>query len=152
MLHDHLKSALIKAASFCAYQDRYIQEVHRKLIDWGLTDEEATDVVQELIAQKYINEDRFAKSFSRGKFRHNHWGKIKIRQELKVRGLSNDLIKIGLSEIDGDEYEQVLQELLLKKARTLKDGDSQIRLQKLVRFAASKGFEMDIIWDLAKTV
>ena len=152
MIADRLKSALIKAASFCAYQERYVQEVRNKLIDWGLADDEAMAVVDELITQKYINETRFVKSFARGKFRHNHWGKIKIRQELKMRGLGNDLIKIGLAEIDGDEYEQVLQALLEKKDKTLKEQDKQIRLQKLVRFAVSKGFEMDIVWDLAKII
>ena len=152
MIADRLKSALIKAASFCAYQERYVQEVRNKLIDWGLADDEAMAVVDELITQKYINETRFVKSFTRGKFRHNHWGKIKIRQELKMRGLGNDLIKIGLAEIDGDEYEQVLQALLEKKDKTLKEQDKQIRLQKLVRFAVSKGFEMDIVWDLAKII
>ena len=152
MIADRLKSALIKSASFCAYQERYVQEVRNKLIDWGLADDEAMAVVDELIIQKYINETRFVKSFVRGKFRHNHWGKIKIRQELKMRGLGNDLIKIGLAEIDGDEYEQVLQALLEKKDKTLKEQDKQIRLQKLVRFAVSKGFEMDIVWDLAKII
>lgn len=152
VITDRLKPVLIKAASFCAYQERYIKEVHQKLISWGLTDDEADEIIEELILQKYINETRFVKSFARGKFRHNHWGRIKIRQELKMRGLNNDLIKIGLAEIDGDEYEEVLKDLLEKKARSLKAEHPQIRQQKLIRFAVGKGFEMDIVWDLTKSI
>jgi regulatory protein len=145
---DSLRPFLIKAASFCAYQERTINEVSEKLTEWGLDQNHIDEVVAELIAQKYLNEARFAASFVRGKFRHNHWGRIKIRQELRSKGISNDLIMKSFKEIDEDEYETTLREILEKKARTLKAEQPLIRKQKLVRYAQSKGFEPDLIWEI----
>ncbi len=152
MLPDRLRPVLVKAASFCAYQERCKQEVVAKLTDWGLTDDEAESVLSELITQKYLNEKRFAASFARGKFRHSQWGKIKIRHELKAKGLSNDLIVNGLLEINEDEYEATLVEILQKKARSLKAESPQTRQQKLIRYALSKGFEMDLVLDVARKI
>lgn len=145
---DSLRPFLIKAASFCAYQERTISEVSEKLTEWGLDQNHIDDVVAELIAQKYLNEARFVASFVRGKFRHNHWGRVKIRHELKNKGIANDLIMKGFFEIDEDEYETTLREIIDKKARTLKADQPLIRKQKLVRYAQSKGFEADLIWGI----
>jgi len=145
------KQILIKAASFCAYQERTSKEVRQKLQEWEVADDDAKPVIAELIAQNYLNEERFARSFARGKFRVKKWGRLKIRQEMKLRGLSNELIQKGLTEIDGDAYEEVLRDLLEKKARSLR-GESLAVKQKIVRFALSRGFESDIVWDLLKTI
>lgn len=145
------KQILIKSASFCAYQERTLKEVRQKLREWEVIEEDAEPVIAELIAQNYLNEERFARSFARGKFRVKKWGRLKIRQEMKLRGLSNELIQKGLTEIDGDAYEEVLRDLLEKKARSLR-GESLAVKQKIVRFALSRGFESDIVWDLLKTI
>jgi len=145
------KQILIKVASFCAYQERTLKEVRQKLREWEVADDDAEPVIAELIAQNYLNEERFARSFARGKFRVKKWGRLKIRQEMKLKGLSNELIHKGLSEIDGDSYEEVLRDLLEKKARSLR-GESVAVKQKIVRFALSRGFESDIVWDLLKTI
>lgn len=145
------KQALVKAAAFCAYQERSTKEVKQRLSELEITDDEIEPILHELITQNYLNEERFARAFARGKFRVKRWGRMKIRQEMKLRGLSNDLIQKGLTEIDGDEYETVLQDLLIKKARTLK-GEPTTTKQKLVRFALSRGFESDIVWELLKAI
>ncbi|MEI7585631.1 regulatory protein RecX [Runella sp.] len=145
------KQILIKLASFCAYQERTLKEVRQKLREWEVADEDTEPVVAELIAQNYLNEERFARSFARGKFRVKKWGRLKIRQEMKLKGLSNELIQKGLMEIDGDAYEELLRDLLEKKARSLR-GESLVVKQKIVRFALSRGFESDIVWDLLKTM
>jgi regulatory protein len=147
---DSLRPFLIKAASFCAYQERTKSEVAEKLTEWGLDSNQTDDVITELIAQKYLNEARFVASFVRGKFRHNHWGRLKIRQELKMKGISNDLIQKGFLEIDDEAYEGTLCELLEKKAKTLKGEQPLVRKQKLLRFAQSKGFEPDLIWKVLR--
>ncbi|MFN4146830.1 MAG: regulatory protein RecX [Runella sp.] len=144
-MNDLQKQFLIKAASFCAYQERTVKEVRQRLHEWQLTDDEIGPIIEELQAQNYLNEERFARAFAGGKFRTKKWGRLKIKQEMKLRGLSNDLIQRGLSEIDGDEYEQTLRDLLEKKARTLR-GEPLTVKQKLLRFALSKGFESDIVW------
>lgn len=148
---DRQKQILIKLASFCAYQERTLKEVRQKLSDWEAIEDDAVLVIAELIAQNYLNEERFARTFARGKFRIKKWGRLKIRQEMKLKGLSNELIQKGLTEIDGDDYEEVLRDLLKKKVRSLR-GDSLAVKQKIVRFALSRGFESDIVWDLLKTI
>lgn len=148
---DRQKQILIKLASFCAYQERTLKEVRQKLSDWETIEDDAVLVIAELIAQNYLNEERFARTFARGKFRIKKWGRLKIRQEMKLKGLSNELIQKGLTEIDGDAYEEVLRDLLKKKVRSLR-GDSLAVKQKIVRFALSRGFESDIVWDLLKTI
>lgn len=145
------KQILIKAASFCAYQERSLKEARQRLREWELTEDEIEPIITELTIQNYLNEERFARAFAGGKFRVKKWGRLKIKQELKLRGVSNDLIQKGLSEIDGDDYEETLRDLLEKKARSLR-GESLDIKQKLVRFALSRGFESDIVWDLLKTI
>ncbi|RDB04092.1 regulatory protein RecX [Runella aurantiaca] len=148
---DRQKFALLKAASFCAYQERTVKETRQRLNDWELSEEETAWVLEELKAQNYLNEERFARAFAGGKFRVKRWGRLKIRQEMKIKGLPNDLIQKGLGEIDGDDYEAVLRDLLEKKAKGLKGEPLAIK-QKLVRFALSRGFESDIVWELLKTM
>lgn len=148
---DRQKFALQKAASFCAYQERTVKETRQRLYDWELTEGEIAWVLEELKAQNYLNEERFAKAFAGGKFRVKRWGRLKIKQEMKLKGVPNDLIQKGLTEIDGDDYEAVLRDLLKKKAKGLK-GESVAVKQKLVRFALSRGFESDIVWELLKTL
>ncbi|WP_028664487.1 regulatory protein RecX [Runella zeae] len=145
------KQVLTKAASFCAYQERTLKEVRQRLREWDLPDEEAEPIIQELIAQNYLNEERFARAFAGGKFRVKKWGRLKIRQEMKLKGLANDLIQKSLLEIDGDAYEETLKELLSKKVQSLKGEPSQIK-QKLLRFALSRGFESDIVWEVLKEI
>jgi len=145
------KQVLVKAASFCAYQERSTKEVKQRLHELEITDDEMGPILHELMAQNYLNEERFARAFAGGKFRVKKWGRLKIRQEMKLRGIPADLIQKGLSEIDGDDYEATLQDLLVKKARTLRGEPTAIK-QKLVRFALSRGFESDIVWELLKTI
>jgi regulatory protein len=147
---DFLKQALLKAASFCAYQERTVREVRQKLSDWQITDHEADQIIEELIAQKYLNEERFARIFAGSKFRQKHWGRLKIRQELKIRGVTNELIQKGLSEIEDDAYYQTLCQIIEKKKRELKTDAPINRQQKLLRFALSKGYESDLIWEIIK--
>lgn len=145
------KQFLIKAASFCAYQERSLKEVRQRLREWELSEDEIEPIIAELIIQNYLNEERFTRAFAGGKFRVKKWGRLKIKQELKLRGVSNELIQKGLSEIDGDDYEETLRDLLEKKARSLRGEPLDVK-QKLVRFALSRGFESDIVWDLLKTI
>jgi regulatory protein len=144
---DLQKQALYKAASFCAYQERTAKEVQQRMSEWGLLEADIAVVLNELKAQNYLNELRFAQAFAGGKFRVKKWGRLKIKQELKLRGLSNELIQKGLQEIDPDDYEAALHDLIAKKAHALRGQESLVLKQKLLRFALSKGFESDLTWD-----
>jgi len=141
------KEWLEKMAKYCAYQERCQFEVRSKLFGSGLTDDEIENIICELIAQNFIDELRFSKAFSRGKFNAKGWGKIKIKQHLKQKRISDFCIKKGLAEISSEEYYIKLNELLTKKSRLLNAEDEFTKKQKLARFLMGKGFESEMVWE-----
>ena len=143
-----LKDALRKAALFCAYQERTQQEVRERLKEWGMLGDDAEEVIAELIQQNYLNEERFAKSFAGGKFRVKGWGRRKIRQHLQQRGITGYNLDQAMNEIAPADYRTTLTELLDKKRRTLRDDSPLVVKQKLVRYALSKGYESDLVWQV----
>jgi regulatory protein len=142
------KEALIKAANFCAYQERTHKEVRQRLAELEVISDESEAIITWLIENNYLNEERFARIFAGSKFRQKKWGRIKIRQELKMRGVSDYCLKAGMSEIDGEDYMITLQEIIEKKSRDIKDSNKLIIKQKLVKFALSRGFENDLVFDV----
>jgi regulatory protein len=142
------KEALIKAANFCAYQERTQKEVRSRLAELDVLGDDSEEIIVWLIENNYLNEERFSRIFAGSKFRQKKWGRIKIRQELKMRGVSDYCLRAGMSEIDGDDYMITLEEIIEKKSREIKDTDKLVRKQKLVRFALSRGFEQDLVFDV----
>jgi regulatory protein len=157
MLNPEIKSkvftpqqARIKAESFCAYQERSQQEIRNKLYDWGLHEKDVETIISELIENNFLNEERFALSYTLGKFRIKGWGKIKIKQGLKFKRVPDKLIQRALKVIDPDDYILKLEQILVKKSATISEKDPFKRRYKLMMYAASKGFEKDLISDLLK--
>jgi|SRR6476661_3260724 len=137
--------ALQKIAAFCAYQERTQKEVEQKLKSYGLDEDDAGEIIIRLSREKLLDEERFAKAFVRGHYRHKKWGRRRIMQELKQKGISEYCIKVGMKEIDGDEYYQNLLDLLEKKDRQEKEKNPRARRQKISMFLTSKGYEQDLI-------
>lgn len=139
---------LQKAASYCAYQERTQDEVRKRLQKWEVWGEEADEIIAELISTNYLSEERFAKTYTGGKFRMKSWGKMKIKQELHRRGLSEYSIKEGMKEIPEDSYNNSVKELLVKKKILLDrtETDKFKLKQKLARFALGKGYESELVW------
>jgi regulatory protein len=142
------KSAKVKIEQYCAYQERSQQEVRDKLYDMGLHKEDVENIITELIGENFLNEERFAIAFARGKFRIKQWGKVKIKQHLKQKRVSEYCIKKALALIDADEYEKTIKHLIEKKDRESKDKDAYIKRQKTIRYVISRGFEPDIVLSL----
>ncbi|HEV7347597.1 regulatory protein RecX [Telluribacter sp.] len=139
---------LQKAASYCAYQERTQDEVRKRLQKWGVWSEEADEIIAELISMNYLSEERFARTYAGGKFRVKNWGRLKIKQELSRRGLTDYNIRQGMAEIKDSTYEATLKELLTKKLTALKRTETDpLKLkQKLIRFALGKGYESELVW------
>ena len=135
-----------KAESYCAYQERAQQEVRNKLYEWGLHQEEVENIIAQLIEDNFLNEERFAKAYTLGKFRMKGWGKIKIKQHLKAKNVSEPLIRIALREIDLNEYERKMDDIIDKKVNKSLHELSFIEKSKLATYLQSKGFENDIIF------
>ncbi|MBD2770438.1 RecX family transcriptional regulator [Hymenobacter sp. BT664] len=137
--------ALQKIAAFCAYQERTQKEVEQKLRTYGLNEDEAGEIIIRLSREKLLDEERFAQAFVRGHYRHKKWGRRRIMQELKQKGLSEYCIKSGMREIDGEEYYQNLVDLLEKKDRQEKEPNPRARRMKIAQYLTSKGYEQDLI-------
>ena len=138
--------ARIKIAKFCAYQERCHQEVRDKLYRYGLNKEEVELIIYELIQNDFINEERFAIAYSRGKFIYKKWGRNRILLELKRRKISDYCIKKGMREIDEEDYFNTLKELIDKKFKTVKSENAYQRKHKVALYMIQKGYEADLVW------
>ena len=124
-------------------------DVMKKMKRWEVVDEVAERVVAKLVKEKFIDEERFARAFVRDKFRYNHWGRVRIEQELKMRKIAAKHIEAGLEELKEEDNMDVLRKLLEKKRPSVK-GKNECEIKgKLIRFALGKGFAMD---DIMKVV
>lgn len=140
------EQALQKAKHYCAYQERCHSEVKEKLYSFGLRKTDVEQVLTQLIDEDYLNEERFAIQFAGGKFRMKQWGRIKIKYELKQKGVSEYCIKKALKEIDEETYEQTLQHLYEQKLKTLRSESNHfIRKRKLQDYLLQKGYEPQLI-------
>lgn len=142
-----IQIAIERLKNYCALQDRCQWDVTQKMNEWGLLEMTQNHILEILIQEKYIDEERFAESFCRGKFLIKKWGKIKISNELKKKKISNICIQKGLEKIDLTEYDLLLENLLKKKNDTLRDKNHFTRKSKLARFLIQRGFEVNLIWD-----
>lgn len=137
--------ALEKAARYCAYQERCHQDIERKLKDWNVDPEIQDEVISELIQQNFLNEERFALTYVRGKVNIKKWGRYKIKLELKSRQVSEYSINKALKEIDEENYILNLQEVLEKK-RTSVTGKTAYEIRaKIFQYLLSKGYEAELI-------
>ena len=142
--------ASAKAENYCAYQERSQQEVRDKLYDWGLHHDEVEEVISELIQSNFLNEERFAMAYVSGKFNIKKWGKIKIKQGLKLKRVPEKMIIKALNTIDYDKYLQVLLATAEKKAPFITEKDPYKRKYKLVSYLMGKGFESNLISEVLK--
>ena len=143
-----VKEATERIQSYCAMQDRCQWEVERKMKEWGISDEIIENILTDLILDKFVDEERFSESFCRGKFRIKRWGKVKIKNELKIKKISKNCINKGLLQIEKKEYMKVLKDLYIKKRDSLKDTNQFIRKGKIAKHLQQKGFESKLIWEL----
>lgn len=147
-----VKEATIKLMQFCAYRDRSHKEVEEKLKEMRMIPIAQEQIIIKLMQEDFLNEERFARSFVRGKFRIKKWGKIKITQELKFREISSPIIKLALTEIEELEYWKTLRELANKKIRLIKEPDPYKKRQKLSNYLLQKGYETQLVYTIAEEV
>jgi regulatory protein len=135
------EQAIQRIRHYCAYQERAQQEVRDKLYEMGMTLDEVEEIMSDLIAENFLNEERFAVQFAGGHFRIKGWGRIKIQHALQQKRVSKYNIKIGLKAIDEDAYLKTLQQLATKKWHSLKGERGLGRMAKTYAFLHQRGFE-----------
>ena len=147
------EKALQKAKYYCAYQERSHAEVKKKLYGFGLYKIEVELLMSQLIEEDYLNEERFAMAFAGGKFRIKHWGKTRIKYELKQRQVSHYCIKKALAAIPDEDYEKGLNKLAEEKLSSLKNEQNVfIKKSKLQNYLVGKGYEYNIISEILKSI
>ena len=147
------EQAYQKAKHYCAYQERCHSEVKEKLYALGLYKKEVEELMATLVEENYLNEERFAIQFAGGRFRIKHWGRVKIKYELKQKQVSDYCIRKALLSIDEKDYEKTLQKLFVEKKKTLKsETNTFVRKRKISDYLMGKGFETDRINELLKTL
>ena len=135
-----------KLERYCVYQDRCHKEIETKLREFILIEEAKNQIILHLLEHDFLNEERFSKSFARGKFRIKKWGKQRIVRELKQRDISAYNIKTALKEIDEDVYLITVLEITEKRNNLIIEPDIYKRKKKLSDFLMRKGYEYDLIF------
>ncbi|MEO6760538.1 MAG: regulatory protein RecX [Saprospiraceae bacterium] len=136
--------AILKLENFCAYRERCPKEVRTRLTELGLRGPEAEQVLEVLREDGFYDEERFALAYAGGKFRINHWGRVRIRMELRMRDVSPELVQQALDSLEEEQYLEVLQQLLAKK-RQHYAGDPQAR-EKTAAAMIRTGFEPELVF------
>ena len=141
---------LDKMAKYCAYQERCVKDVRDKLKTFDILEEEKTKILDYLLDNRFVNDERFAKSFVRGKINQSGWGVNKIRFHLIQKGIDKDIIDEALGQTDNEVYRQRLIEILKTKAKTIKAASDFEKKRKLAAYAMQKGFEGSLVWETLK--
>ena len=136
---------LNKAATYASRCEHCESEVKEKLLAWGGSNEEVDEIIAYLIEERYIDNQRYANSYAKDKFRFNHWGKYKISMMLRSKDIESETIEEALDQIDEEEYLEKLQQILKDKLRSLKYSSEYEKKGKLFKFAQSRGFESSAI-------
>ena len=135
------------ATSRCALKEYCVSELRTKLTAKGANPEQVEDIVSRLQNEKYVDEGRYAQAFAADKFRFDHWGRIKISQALRLKGISPEAVQAALgTAIEEDEYRLSLLDFIQAKRRTTKAADSYALRQKVARSAISRGFEPHLVF------
>ena len=141
---------LDKMAKYCAYQERCVKDIKDKLKTFDIPQEEKTKILDYLLDNRFVNDERFAKSFVRGKINQSGWGMNKIRFHLMQKGIVKELIDEALGQTNEEVYRQRLIDILKTKAKTVKAASDFEKKRKLAAYAIQKGFEGNLVWEVLK--
>lgn len=137
---------------YCAYRERSQKEVEDKLVEMRMIPAAREEIIIKLMQENFLNEERFARSFVRGKFRIKKWGRYKIKQELKLRDISSPIIRLAMTEINDREYRSTLYTLAEKKLALISEPDKFKLKKKLSDHLLRKGFEAPLVYEAVEEI
>lgn len=141
---------LDKMAKYCAYQERCLKDVTDKLKTFDISPKDKEEILNYLIYNRFVSNERFAKAFVRGKINQSGWGQNKIRFHLIQKGIDKQIIDEALQGADEKMVRQRLIEVLKAKTKTVKAESDYEKKRKLAAFAMQRGFEAALVWDVLK--
>lgn len=136
---------LYKLAAKCSVSEQCLSDIESKLAKYDLSEEERTHILRHLVEEKYVDDGRYAEAYVKDKYRFNKWGRIKIAQGLRMKGIDNETIKAAMGAIDEEEYMDILRSLIKAKRKSTKGKSNYEITGKLIRFATGRGFEFEAI-------
>ncbi len=142
--------AFRKLAARCTIKECCVSEVREKLHNWNIQRVDEDSIVEQLLSERYIDEDRYSRAFVHDKFKFDGWGRIKIGYTLRQKQIDPLTVSQSIRTIDEDEYYKSLQHLLKGKSRGLKALPAELQGEKLMRFAMSRGFEPELVRECLK--
>lgn len=147
-----LEEAKKRLERYCIYQDRCHDEIEKKLREMNMIPEACEVIILYLMEHDFLNEERFSKSFARGKFKIKHWGKYRIIRELKQRNISTYNIDTALKEINDEDYISTLNEIAFKRYEKINEQNSYKKNKKLINFLLYKGYENNLVYEVVKDI
>ncbi len=139
------KQAYSKMARLCSRSEQCSADIRKKIIAFELVSEVVDEIIEKLKVEKYLNDERYIKAYVADKFRINKWGRVKIRHNLRMKGLPEAMIQNELDEIDEEKYKAVLIKTMNSKAKTVKKKNRFEKMGQIIRFAQTRGFEPELI-------
>ena len=139
------QEAYLTLAALCAQAEHCQWEMVEKMRKWEIPEEAQARIMERLVKERYVDDERFARAFAKDKVRYNKWGRRKVEQALWQKHIDEDIRKKVLNGIDDEEYLSVLRPLLKQKRKSIKAQNDYELNQKLMRFALDRGFTFDII-------
>lgn len=139
------QEAYLTLSALCAQVEHCQWEMKEKMRRWELTEEAQAHVMQRLVSERYVDDERYARAFVKDKVRYNKWGRRKVEQALWQKHIDESVRQQVLDEVDDDEYISILRPMLQQKRKSTKASSDYELNGKLIKFAMSRGFTMDII-------
>lgn len=139
------KEVFTRMVSLCSRSEQCTPEIRKKIKAAGLNDDAANKMIEKLIEERFIDDERYIRSYVSDKFKFNRWGKIKISYYLKMKGLPDELIRQGLEKIDEESYRDALIATMKEKARTVKKKNKYEKMGQVIRFTQNRGYEPELI-------
>lgn len=141
-------SSLQRAMAICAKSEHSGGDIRYKLNSWGVSNNDSDEIIRILTKENFINDRRFASAYISDKLRNNKWGKIKISSQLRLKGVSEEIIRSSLSKIDDTEYLDLIKAVISTYRKTVKAKNQYDLKGKLLRFGLSRGFESHLLYDI----
>lgn len=143
-----LDQARLVIKKYCAYQERSQRQVRERLQKMGLIEEAANLLISECIQENYLNEERFARAFVRGKHNIKKWGRKRLVLELKHHEISDYVLRAAMSELDDESYDEQLEELAQKRWNAVTEQNAYKKGKKVVDYLLRRGYESDAVWNV----
>jgi len=140
------KVVLEKIQKYCLFQDRCQSEVAKKLASFPISVEDKEAIINQLIDDRFLDEERFTETFIRSKFNQNRWGKLKIKMALQAKGVGNRIIDKWIDSLDEEKYIDCINYLIQQKKRSIKSDNPLEVKHKVANYIIGKGFESELVW------